>query len=127
MIESGMDVPFLPHTSEGVEKIHPPRRGRTSGVNEFPSRHVRPVHYIYLYRIPIFESCERDHTTSPPSLLPLFVLHIRNADGLLFFDPVRNFTTAFLSFSFFQPSFRNSIRLLCLLPVLENTPRFLAG
>lgn len=40
-----------------------------SGVNEFPSRHVRPVHYIYLYRIPIFESCERDHTTSPLSLL----------------------------------------------------------
>lgn len=102
MIESGIDVPFLPHTRlRGVEKIHPPRRGRTSGVNEFPLRHVRPT-YMYIYICIGFRYSNRAREITRPLPSLYFVLHIRNADGLLFFDPVRNFTTAFLSFSFFN-------------------------
>lgn len=85
--------------------MHPPRVYVRDGVNEFPSRHVRPVHCIYPYRIPIFEcrpiARQGDHTPLPPLsfLSPLFLLRIRSAEGLLFFDPVRNFTSFFFSFS----------------------------
>lgn len=122
---------FLPRVWGGWKiAMHPPRVYVRDGVNEFPSRHVRPVHCIYPYRIPIFEcrpiARQGDHTPLPPlSFSPhssYYVFAARRASS--FSTP---FAISPVSFFFFQPSFQNSIRLLFPLPVLENTPRSLAS
>lgn len=118
MIESGIDVPFLPHTRlRGVEKIHPPRRGRTSGVNEFPSRHVRPVHYVYVYiYISVSDSDirivrERSHDLSPLSTSTLRITYSQRGWPPLF-RPRSQFhhrVSFFFFFSTFVPKFHPAI------------------
>lgn len=84
-----LDGTFLRSTRK-VEKF-------AARVNEFPSRHVRPVHCISVSDSNIRMSAREN--TPPPSLTPpLFLLHIRNADRLSRSSLFRNFATTFRFF-----------------------------
>lgn len=88
-IEEKLDGTFLRSTRK-VEKF-------AARVNEFPSRHVRPVHCISVSDSNIRMSAREN--TPPPSLTPpLFLLHIRNADRLSRSSLFRNFATTFRFF-----------------------------